>query len=395
MTVTLLKHFDLQDSAHRQHSELYFFILLLLFGASACDKAKPPAPPSPPSVEVTAVIQRDVPIHQEWIGTLDGMVNAKILAQVTGYLMKQHYQEGEPVKKGQLLYEIDPRVFQATLDGALSNLARQQAILKTARLEKQRVERLLPQNAVSVRDRDQAVGRESSAQAEVLTAKAAVENARLQLGFTKIVSPIDGIAGISNAQIGNLVGPGSSNNELTTISQVNPIKAYIPMSEQQYLYFARNAQKHQQNADRDALQLILADDSVYPEPGKFFFAGRQVDTNTGTIQIAILFPNPANLLRPGQYARVRAIVKHKPEALLIPERAVFEMQGRQLVAVVGTDNTVAMRPVKAAEVVDGLRIIDQGLKPGERVIVEGIQKARPSSKVDPKPFSGESTAKGK
>lgn len=366
------------------------FSALGLLLMSGCNEAEKAPPPSPPTVMVAQVQQRDVPVYQEWIGTLDGMVNAQILAQVPGYLIKQNYQEGQLVKKGQLLYEIDPRVFKSTLDGAISNLARQEAVLKTAQLDLARVERLLPEKAVSVRDRDNAVGREATAQAEVLVAKSAVENARLQLGFTKILSPINGIAGISNAQLGDLVGPGSSNVDLTTISQLDPIKAFIPMSEQQYLHFARERSNQEQGHDKASIQLILADGSIYPAAGQFFFADRQVDIKTGTIQVAILFPNPNNLLRPGQYARVRAMVKQKPDALVIPQRAVTEMQGRYLVAVVKADNTVEMRPVKPAETIDDQQVIDEGLKLGESVIVEGIQKVRPGSKVEPKPLLAES-----
>lgn len=365
---------------------IYLMALSAAVMTGACGKTEQAPPPAPPSVLVAQVLQKDVPIHQEWVGTLDGMVNAQILAQVTGYLIKQHYQEGQPVKKGQLLYEIDPKVFQATLDGARSNLARQQAILKTAQLELERVERLLPERAVSVRDRDNAVGREASAQAEVLAAKAALDSAQLQLGFSKIASPIDGVAGISKAQLGNLVGPGSANAELTTVSQLDPIKAYIALSEQEYLQFAREKQNGAQPANDMGLELILADGSVYPQPGKFLFADRQVDAKTGTIQVAILFPNPGNLLRPGQYAKVRAVVKHKPGALLVPQRAVGEMQGRQLVAVVKPDNSVELRPVKVAEAIGSDWIIDQGLQVGERVIAEGIQKVRPGSTVTPQNY---------
>lgn len=365
-------------------SVLLCLSLALLGG---CEKPKAPPAPPPPVVEVVQVEQRDVPIHQEWVGSLDGMVNAQILAQVTGYLVKQNYQEGQPVKKGQLLYEIDPRSFQAVLDQAKGNLARQEAMLTTARLDNQRIQRLLPEKAVSVRDRDNAVGRLAQAEAEVAAAKAAVESAQLSLGFTKITSPIDGIAGISKAQLGNLVGPGSANAILTTVSQVNPIKAFVPLSEQQYLHFARGETNGASPDSRSPLQLILADGSVYPEGGRMFFADRQVDVKTGTIQVATLFPNPNSLLRPGQFARVRATVKTKTGALLVPQRAVTEMQGRKFVAVVKADNTVEARPVKPAETIGKQWVIDEGLKPGERVIVEGIQKARPGAKVDPKPYA--------
>ncbi|MGY6276953.1 efflux RND transporter periplasmic adaptor subunit [Methylomonas sp. MgM2] len=375
---------------HSLNTSLFTLSVLLASLLTGCDKTEAPPAPPPPKVDVVEVIQKDVPIHQEWIGTLDGMVNAKILPQVTGYLIKQNYQEGHLVKKGQLLYEIDPRVFQSNLDGALGNLARQQAILKTAQLDLHRVERLLPEKAVSVRDRDNAVGHYASAEADVIAAKAEVENARLQLGFTKILSPISGIAGISKAQIGDLVGPGSSTQELTTVSQLDPIKAYVPMSEQQYLYFART-DPGDMDQHKNSIQLILADGTTYPISGEFFFADREINIKTGTIQVAVLFPNPNNLLRPGQYARVRAVTKYKPGALLVPQRAVGEIQGRRMVAVVKPDNTAELRPVKVAETIDDLWIIEEGLKPGERVIVEGIQKVRPGSTVDPQPYRADTT----
>jgi len=354
--------------------------------ASACGETEQAPALKPQTVEVVEVKPKDVPIRQEWIGTLDGMVNAQILAQVSGYLIKQHYQEGQWVQKGQLLYEIDPKTFQATVEGALGNLARQEAILKTDTLDLDRVARLLPEKAVSVRDRDNAEGRYASAQAEVVVAKASVESAKLQLGFTKITSPISGIAGISKAQLGNLVGPGAT-AELTTISQVDPIKAYIPLSEQQYLQFARNAQSEKTDDDDRHLELILSDGSVYPHPGKFYFADRQVNPKTGTIQVAILFPNPGNLLRPGQYAKIRAVVRHRNNALLVPQRAVGDMQGRRLVAVVKPDNSVELRPVQVAETIGTQWVIEEGLQPGERVIVEGIQKVGPGGIVEPVPYA--------
>jgi len=362
---------------------LFSLALPLLF--SGCEEAKEQAAPSPPAVEVTEVVQRDVPIHHEWVGSLDGMVNAQILAQVTGYLIRQNYQEGQPVRKGQLLYEIDPRTFQAALDEAKGNLARQQAVLETSRLDMARIQRLLPEKAVSVRDRDNAVGREAAARAEVLSAKAAVEKAKLELGFTKITSPIDGIAGLSKAQLGNLVGPGSANEILTTVSQVDPIKAYLPLSEQEYLQFVRAEEQGGEQREPKPLELILADGSTYPQSGKFYFADRQVDMKTGTIQVATLFPNPGNILRPGQFARIRAVVKTKPSALLVPQRAVTELQGNYQVAVVNRDNTVNIRSVKPGERLGSLWVIDQGLKPGEHVVVEGVQKVRNGMTVSPQP----------
>jgi RND family efflux transporter MFP subunit len=361
---------------------------------SGCEKSQEKPVAQPPTVEVAEVVQRDVPVHQEWVGTLDGMVNAQILAQVTGYLIKQNYREGNPVKKGELLYEIDPRTFQAALDEALSNLARQQAELKTARLALKRIERLLPENAVSVRDYDSAVGREAQAQAEVMAMQAAVEKAKLQLGFTRIVSPIDGIAGMSHAQLGNLVGPGSANAVLTTVSQVDPIKAFIPLSEQSYLQMVQQKQNNAHAHDATRLELILADGSTYSEAGQFYFADRQVDVKTGTIQVAVLFKNPGNILRPGQFAKVRA-VRTKAGALLVPQRAVTEMQGKFLVAVVKQDDTVTVRMVKPAERIESYWVINEGLQPGERVVAEGIQKVKEGMAVAPKPFTLPATTPNK
>lgn len=362
---------------------------LLCIALVACsDKETGPAPGKsevsalpPATVEVSPVIQRDVPIHQEWVGSLDGMVNAQIHAQVTGYLIHRHYEEGQLLKEGQLLYEIDPRTFQATLDGAISTLAREEALVKTAKLDLDRIQRLLPERAVSVRDRDNALGRVATGEAQILTARAAIHSAELDLSFTKIRSPISGIVGLSNAQIGDLVGPGSaSKSALTTVSQVDPIRAYITISEQDYM---RHANRRDDRGPAPSLELILADGSRYPRTGKFFAADRQVDATTGTIKVAAVFPNPGNVLRPGQFARVRALVRTKQGALLVPQRAVTELQGGYQLAVVKSDNTVDIRKVKPAERVNSLWVIDEGLEPGERVVTEGVQKIRQGMKVNP------------
>ena len=368
------------------HSILFSGVILALF-ISGCEKPKEQIAASPPTVQVIEVIQKDVPVQQEWVGTLDGMVNAQINAQVAGYLVKQNYKEGEQVKKGQLMYEIDPRTFKASLDEAKGNLARQQAVLKTALLNLARIKRLLPEKAVSVRDRDNAVGHEASAQADVLAAEAAVETAQLALGFTKITSPIDGVAGISKAQLGDLVGPGTPNNELTSVSQIEPIRAYLGLSEQQYLQFAREKENRGGQSESIPLELILSDNTTYPHGGKFYFADRQVDAGTGTIQVAVLFPNPGKLLRPGQYARIRAVIKTIPDALLVPQQAVTQLQTKYQIAVVNADNTVDIRIVNPGERIDSLWVINEGLRPGDRVIVEGLQKVRQGMKVDPKPFA--------
>jgi len=310
------------------------------------------------------------------------MVNATIRAQVQGYLIKQNYREGDLVRKGQVLFEIDPRTFQAALEQAKGQLAAQQARWTTAKANLSRIKPLAEQNAVSKKDLDDSIGTEQSARAAVLSAQATVDKAQLDLGFTKITSPVDGIAGLAKAQIGNLVGPGAT-EELTTVSTVNPIKVYFQLSEQEYIMAA---QRSASSREAKEAQLILADGSVYPEKGRFAFADRQVNILTGTIKVAGLFPNPGNFLRPGQYGKVRVATSIRKDALLVPQRAVAEIQGKYMVAVVGADSKVDIRPVKPAERVDNLWVILEGLKPGERVVVEGIQKVRPGMPVTPKAY---------
>ena len=319
---------------------------------------------------------------------MDGLVNATIRAQVSGYLIKQNYLEGEVVKKGQVLFEIDPRPFQAALAQTKGELARQEAAHENARLTLARVKPLAEQNALSKRDLDNATSTELATQASVSAAKAAVQKAALDLEFTRITSPIDGIAGIAKAQLGNLVGPGVT-EELTTVSTVDPIKVYLQVSEQQYLKTKEGMEAREASVRDIPLQLILADGSVYPQQGQFSLADRQVDVTTGTIKVATLFPNPGNFLRPGQFARVRAQMDVKKGALLVPQRAVTEMQGKYLVAVIEKDNKVDVRPVQVAEKVGSDVIISQGLKPGEKVVAEGIQKVKSGQMVTPKPFAPE------
>lgn len=355
---------------------------------TGCKKEQKTAPP-PPLVEVVDVIQKDVPISSEWVGTADGYVNATIRAQVQGYLIKQNYKEGDLVRKGQILFEIDPRTFEASLEFAKGQLAAQQARWDTTKANLNRVKPLAEQNAVSQKDLDDATGAEQAAHAAVISAQAAVDKAQLDLGFTKIKSPVDGIAGIAKAQIGNLVGPGAL-EELTTVSTVNPIKVYAQISEQEYLHFIENGK---QSSQRRPLELILADGTVYPHKGEFAFADRQVDVRTGTIKIASLFPNPGNILRPGQFAKVRAVTDIKKGAMLVPQRAVTDMQGKYLVAVVGSDNKVGIRPVQVGEQVGSDWIVSKGLNPGDRIVAEGIQKVKEGVTVNPKPFIVEAEKK--
>jgi len=355
-------------------------ICMTLVMMLACDKKKPEAP-SPPIVEVVEVMQKDVPIFQEWVGALDGYVNAVIRPQVTGYLIKQNYREGELVKKGQILFEIDPPTFQASLDQAKAQLSQQKARHETTKANLARIRPLAEKNAVSQKDLDDAVGAELSTRSSVEAAQAAVENAQLNLGFTKITSPVDGIAGIAKAQLGDLVGPNMQ-TELTAVSTVNPIKVYINVSEQEYL----KAREGNRNVEDIPLQLILADGSVYPHKGKFALSDRQVDPTTGTIKIGTVFPNPNNILRPGGYGLLRAQMAVKKGAILVPQRAVADVQGKYLVAVVGADNKVDLRPVKVGGQAGADSIISEGLKAGETIVVEGIQKVKSGVTVSPKPF---------
>ncbi|OPY87217.1 MAG: Multidrug efflux pump subunit AcrA precursor [Syntrophus sp. PtaU1.Bin208] len=361
---------------------LIFMILVLIFITAGCSKGAKEAP-KPPVVEVMTVLQKDVPVYREWIGTLDGMVNATIRAQVQGYLIKQNYRDGDLVKKGQILFEIDPRTFAASLEQARGQLEAQQARWNTAKANLARIKPLAEVNAVSKKDLDDAVGTEQSARAAVFAAQATVDKAKLDLGFTKIMSPVDGIAGLAKAQIGNLVGPGAM-EELTTVSTVNPIKFYFQISEQEYLQTAENSAAA---VEKKVGELILADGSVYPEKGRFAFADRQVDITTGTIKVAAVFLNPNNFLRPGQYGRIRVAASVRKNAILVPQRSVSEVQGKYMVAVIGADNKVDIRPVKVAERIDTLWVILEGLQPGERVVVEGIQKVRPGMPVTPRGFA--------
>lgn len=354
------------------------------------EEKKAAAPPPPPEVEVAEVIQRDVPVYQEWVASMDGLVNATILAQVQGYLIKQNYKEGEYVKKGTLLFEIDPRPFQAALDEARAALAKQQAVLQTAQANLKRILPLAAANAVSQRDKDNAVGSVQSAEAQVLASQAQVRKVELDLGFTKITSPIDGIAGAASAQIGDLVGTPQA-RVLTTVSTVNPIKVYVPISEREYLQAVeRSKGEKKAEAEKATFDLILSDGSTWTQKGTFSFADRQVDPQTGTIKVAILFPNPDNTLRPGQYAKVRALMGTAKGALLVPQRAVGELQGRYQVAVVTADNTVQIRGVTAGERFDNLWVIREGLKQGDRVVAEGTQKVGNGVKVTPKPYTPKS-----
>ena len=371
----------------RYVSVFLFLVLVALLSSSGCSK-KAPAPPPPPTVEVAEVKQQDVPIYHEWIGTLDGLVNAQIRAQVTGYLQTQNYTEGDPVKKGDLLFQIDPRPFEAELDRTKGQLAQAEAQLGKTELDVKRFTPLATTKAISQEELDDAVQAQLAAAAAVASAKAAVEQAQLNLGFTKIVSPIDGIPGIARAQIGDLVGP--STGELTTVSTLDPIKLYYYVTEQAYINFTRlfsDEAVRNERARQLELQLIFADGSVYPREGRIYAVDRQINPATGALRVAALFPNPGNALRPGQFARVRVKFDTRKGALLVPQRAVSELQGAYQVAIVGNENKVHIQPVKVGERTHSEWIIEDGLKPGDRVVVEGLQKVREGTIVNPQPFA--------
>jgi membrane fusion protein, multidrug efflux system len=361
-------------------------LIVLLTG---CKQDSKKETPPVPLVEVVNVKVKDVPIYSEWTASLDGYVNATIRAQVQGYLIERDYKEGDFVKKGQGLFKIDPRFFQAALEQAKGHLTEQRARWENAKANLERIKPLVEQKAVSMKDLDDAIGTEQATHAALITAQAIVDKAQVDLGFTKITSPIDGIAGIARAQLGNLVGPGSI-EELATVSTVDPIKLYVPMSEQEYLKYLVNGRNQ---ARQLPLELILADDRLHPHRGTFAFAARSVDVKTGTIKVAALFKNPGNVLRPGQFARVRARTLVKKGALLVPQRAVTELQGKYQVAVVGSDNKVAIRLVNVGERFENFWLLEEGLKSGERVIVEGLQKVKPGMVVSTKPFNPESGTK--
>jgi RND family efflux transporter MFP subunit len=350
-------------------------------------KVRASAPPPPPVVEVASVIQKDVPVQGEWVGTLEGFVNAQIQPQVSGYLIRQDYQEGALVRRGQLLFEIDPRPFQAVLDQAKGQLAQAEAQMANAELN---VKRDIPEaeaHAIPQSQLDTDTQSLRGAKAAVETGQAAVEQAALNLGYTRVVSLIDGIAGINTVQVGNLVGPSTV---LTAVSQLSPIKVYFPISEQEYLRMADGGGPGSvdflTHASRIPLQLTLADGSTYPHPGRIIFADRQVNTQTGTIQIVGEFPNSKNLLRPGQYARIQTPIGNVTGALLVPQAAVNQQQGTYQVTVVGADNRAQLRTVQVGPTVGTQWMITSGLKPGERVIAVGADKAKEGGLVNPTPY---------
>jgi membrane fusion protein (multidrug efflux system) len=388
----------------------YFYlpiVALAWFGLSSCQQKAAPPPPPPPDVGVSTVIAQDVTTYGDWVATLDGYVNAQIQPQVTGYLIRQDYREGSLVHKDQVLFEIDPRPFQALLDQAKGQLAQAngqlaqaQATHSLATINVNRDTPLAQAHAIaqSQLDNDTQTLKQqeagiATAKASIAAAEASVEQAQLNVGFTKVRSLVDGIAGIAQTQMGNFV---SQSTVLTTVSQVNPIKAYFPISEQEYLEVS---QRIKPGASGDwlahsavvPLQLTLSDGKIYPKTGKIVFADREVDPQTGTIRIVGAFSNPANILRPGQFGRIRAETGVVRNALMIPQRAVSELQGKYQVAVVTPDNKIAIRFVDVGAREGENWIVTSGVKLGEQVVSEGVSKVRDGMPVVPKPDSYKST----
>ena len=389
---------------HRMSVTLMAGLCVVLLPACA-PKMQATAAPQPPPVQVVEVMQRDVPLYSDYVATTDGLVNATIRAEVQGYLMKQCYQEGDLVQKGQLLFEIDARPAEAALNQAKAALkqaeatrnedkaqiVKSEATLFVAQSDLDRLKPLVEDHAASQKDLDNALGAERVAQAALVAAKAALEGAdasmavaraavekvQLDLGFTKITSPITGVAGTATAQVGDLVGP-SQGGALTIVSTLDPIKVYFTSTEQAYIDFMRQFSSAEEAIEcQKSLEheLIFADGAVYPHKGKFYAFDRQVDAKTGTIRVAVLFPNPGNFLRPGQFVKVR-IGKPKTNAILVPQRAITEFQGSQQVAVLDAENKVEFRSVKTGQHFEKSCIIEEGLKPGERIVAEGTQKLK-------------------
>jgi RND family efflux transporter MFP subunit len=391
-------------------SARYCFLISVLsmpvLGGCSTKAASPDAPPPPMNVGVVDVIEKDVPIYGDWVATLDGNVNANIQPQVSGYLIKQNYVEGSFVHKDDVLFEIDPRTFQTALDQAKAQLAQArgqvaqaQAQLALAEINVKRDTPLAAARAIAqsqldndIQAKAQAEAQGKTAEGAVQAAEAAIEQGELNLGFTKVKSLIDGIAGIAATQIGNLVGPSSV---LTTVSQVNPIKVYFPISEQEYLQLAKGEEGGSDLLRRNApasLELMLANGDVYPRRGNAAFADRQVDSQTGTIRMVGVFPNPGNVLRPGQFGRVRSHIGFHKSALLVPQRAVSELQGHYQIAVVGADNKVNIRNVDVGERVASMWIVRSGLKVGDKVVSEGTAKVREGMTVNPTPDKSDTEA---
>jgi membrane fusion protein (multidrug efflux system) len=369
----------------------FVLVAALAVGASfvaSCSRKAPQTGPPTPEVLVTTVAPRDVPRVLERVATLDGFINANINAQVQGYIVSREYQEGSVVKKGDLLFQIDPRPFEAALAQAKGTLAKDQANQVKADADEKRAIDLFNKKVISDQERDTAIAAAGSTRANVEADAAAVKQAELNLGYAKVTAPIDGIAGFANNQVGDLVGP--STGPLTTISQVDPIKAIVTAGEGPFTDFVS---RHPDQTEREAyikslqFDLILSSGNVYPHKGTFYALDRNLDPKTGSIRYYVIFPNPGNILRPGQFGKVRFVADMKKGALVVPQEAVNELQGNFQVAVVDQNNKVSIRPVKMGERIGAMWEVTEGLKPGDKVVVQGLQKAREGSTVTAKDWT--------
>jgi membrane fusion protein, multidrug efflux system len=368
---------------------IYWAAFSVLTAFTACEKRAPESIlAGPPEVLVTEVVEKEVPVIRQWVGTVNGIQNAEVRARTEGYLTTISYQQGGYVKQGDVLFLIDSRPFIAALDQAKGQLSEAQATLLGVELDAKRAKELFQQQVISEQEYTNKTQIYQTKLAAVAAARAAMEQAQLNLDYTKIVSPLDGIAGQQEAQIGDLVGTGA-NSVLTTVSQINPIWFYLPISEQTYWEFADRLKEMMMVPEEkrpEAVELILPDGSVYKHRGKFAFLNRQVDPKTGTIQVAVSFPNPELTLRPGQYGIARAEIQTIPNALVIPQQAVSQLQGNNQVAVVNPDGKAEIRAVKVGETYQGMIVVTEGLKGGEKVIVEGFQRVRQGMPVSAKPY---------
>jgi RND family efflux transporter MFP subunit len=357
-------------------------LLIFLLFVAGCSRKPAQAPSNTPEVLVTTVAPQDVPRVLERVATLDGFINANINAQVQGYIVSRDYQEGSVVKKGDPLFQIDPRPFEAALAQAKGTLAKDQANQVKADADEKRAVDLFNKKVISDQERDTAIAAAGSTRANVEADAAAVKQAEINLGYTKITAPIDGVAGFTNNQVGDLVGP--TTGPLTTMSQIDPIKAIVTAGEGPFTDFVS---RHPDATERQAyinsldFELILSSGNVYPRKGKFYALDRNLDVKTGSIRYEVTFPNPGNILRPGQFGKVRFVADTKKGAMVVPQEAVNELQGSYQVAVVDQNNKVSIRPVQMGERIGTLWEVTEGLKPGDKVVVQGLQKARDGSTV--------------
>jgi membrane fusion protein, multidrug efflux system len=369
--------------------------IFLTFAVAGCEKKEAAPPPMPPEVEVTNVVQQDVPIYQDWVAQLNGQVNADITPKVQGYLLKRNYAEGFFVHKGQLLYEIDPRPFVASLDQAKAQVAVAVAQETEAQNNVTRDRPLADQHAIPQKQLDTDISTLAAAAAQVNAAKASMVQAELNLSWTKVLSPIDGLAGISNSNVGDLVG---TTTKMTTVSEVNPIRAYFNISESDYLtraqMISRLVRGDKVQGDNFKVEFIQANGTAFPATGKIILVSREVASQTGTIQLAADFPNKDGILRPGGFGNVRLETGALKNALMVPQAAVIEVQSMYQVVVVNPENKAMFRPVKVGDRVGTNWIITQGLKPGEKVIVEGFMKVREGTPVSAKPYVATSAPEG-